>query len=96
MSTDSDGETPKKKVKATPPKKGGKLIKGGKSPAPNVKKEIKKAGDFFGAAPIKRSSYFNKTSTSGQTQVSVCVCLQGKELWWGAGGILQPPHRRFN
>ena len=63
---DSDGEAPKKKPKATPPKqqlgKKGKSStpKKGKSSTPAVKKEIKSVSDFFGSTPIRRSQSSSK------------------------------------
>ena len=73
IASDSEGETPKKKVKATPPKKAGKSKKGEKSSAPVVKKEIKNVSDFFGSAPIKRSSYSKSSGEKRKAEVFVGV-----------------------
>ena len=71
ITADSEGEMPKKKAKATPLKKSTGKSKGGKSPAtPVVKKEIKSPSDFFGMAPVKRSSYFKKSSSAAEKKVS--------------------------
>ena len=74
--SDSEGETPKKKTKATPPKKVGKSGKGGKSPAPAVKKQIKSAADFFGSVPVQRSKAL-PSGTRGEKRradVRICTC----------------------
>ena len=84
LPSDSEEEAPNKKVKATPPKKGkatptrkgkatpptkvGKPIKGGKSLSLVVKKEVKNVSDFFGSAPVKRSSYSTKSSSSSDSK----------------------------
>ena len=63
---DSEGEAPKKKVKATPPKITAGSSKKRKSPA--VKKEIKSVSDFFGSASVKRSSYFKSPPSSSDKE----------------------------
>ena len=62
---DSEEETTKKKkVKTTPSKKSVGNLKGGKSPAPVVKREIKSVADFFGPAPVQRSVSSRVTRSS--------------------------------
>lgn len=55
MCADSEEEKVKKKMKTTPSKKGVVKAKGGKSPAPVVKKEIRNVTEFFGSTPVQRS-----------------------------------------